>query len=77
MSQVERKHHYREIVGEDRAMAAASALVRESAWFEVVPGPGGRWRFAVKIDRAPTLDHVADRVATIPGSLRDRRPRPA
>lgn len=67
MSQVERKHHYREIVGEDRAMAAASALTREFTWFEVSPVPDeDRWRFAVQAHRAPTLDHVADRVATIP-----------
>jgi hypothetical protein len=66
MSQGERRHHYREIVGEDRAMAAASALVRESAWCEITPFPGDRWRFAVKIDRAATLDHIAERVRSIP-----------
>lgn len=71
MSRVERTLHRRSVDGEDRAMAAASALVRESAWFEVEPLPEGRWVFAVKVDRRPTLDHIVARVELIPREAHD------
>lgn len=60
-------HYSREVTGEERAMAIASALTRECTWFEVTPFPDDdRWRFAVKDHRKPTLDYIVDRTAVFP-----------